>query len=96
MSVLFRFKPSGMTRQQYDQVSQRLQASGAWPPDGLQLHVLFGDEGDLMVSEVWKSEEQQRVFSEKLLAELEQAGVQLTGAPETFQVHELQQPQATG
>jgi hypothetical protein len=96
MSVLFRFNPSGMTRQQYDQVTQRLQGSGAWPPDGLQLHVLFGDEGDLKVSEVWKSEEQQRTFSAKLLPELEQAGVQLTGEPETFQVHELQQPQATG
>lgn len=92
MSVLFRFHPSGMTRQQYDQVSSSLQEQGFWPPDGLQLHVMFGEDGDLRVSEIWDSEEKQRTFSEHLMPTLQNAGVQFTGGPETFQVHELQQP----
>jgi hypothetical protein len=92
MSVLFRFQPGGLTREKYDQVSRELQESGAWPPPGLQLHVMFGNEGDLRVSEIWESEEQQRSFSEHLLPALERAGVQITGEPDVFEVHELEQP----
>jgi hypothetical protein len=92
MSVLFRFQPQGLTRQKYDGVNSQLEASGAWPPDGLQLHVMFGEEGNLRVSEVWESEDKQRAFAEQhLLAALEQNGVQLTGQPEMFPVQELWQ-----
>ena len=52
MSIVVRHQVVGLTRQQYDEVSRRLEEAGAWPPDGLQLHVLFGTEGDLKVSEV--------------------------------------------
>lgn len=91
MSVLFRFQPRGMTRQQYDAVSRQLQDSGAWPPDGLRLHVMFGEDNDLRVSEVWESEEKQRAFAEgHLMAALEQNGVQLSGQPDMFPVHEFQ------
>jgi hypothetical protein len=92
MSVLFRFQPDGMTRETYDEVSRDLQESGAWPPPGLQLHVMFGNEGDLRVSEIWESEEQQHAFSAHLLPALERAGVQISGQPDVFEVHELQQP----
>jgi hypothetical protein len=92
MSLLFRFHPSGMTRQQYDQVSSRLQDGGFWPPDGLQLHVMYGQDSDLHVSEIWESEEKQRQFSEHLLPTLQGAGVQLTGPPEVYEIHEMQQP----
>jgi hypothetical protein len=63
---------------------------GEFPPAGLQLHVLFGDEGSLRVSEVWTSADQQRAFNdETLMPVLNQVGVQLSGAPEIIQVHEL-------
>jgi hypothetical protein len=97
MSVLFRFQPHGMTHQQYDAVSTQLQDSGAWPPDGLQLHVMFGDENDLRVSEVWESEDKQRAFAEgHLLPALEKNGVQLSGQPDMFPVHEFQLGDRTG
>jgi hypothetical protein len=93
MSVLFRFQPVGMTRQQYDQVNARLEQSGAWPPAGLKLHVMFGSEGDLRVSEIWESEEQQRTFADHhLLAALREAGVELQGAPDTHPVHNFELP----
>lgn len=42
------------------------------------------------MSEVWASADQQRVFNdERLLPILKQVGVQLSGPPETLQVHEL-------
>ena len=97
MSVLFRFQPDGLTRQQYDAVDSQLKDSGAWPPDGLQLHVLFGDENNLRVSEVWESEAKQQAFADgHLMAALEQHGVQLSGQPEVFPVHEFQLGGSTG
>jgi hypothetical protein len=95
MSVVVRYQPAGLTRQQYDEVTRRIEAEGAWPPDGLQLHVLFGTEGDLKVSEIWESEEQCRAFGEQLLPVLNEVGVQIGGDPEVFEVHQLEQPQTT-
>ena len=36
-------------------------------PEGLQLHVCFGEDGDLRVSEVWDSREQFEAFGEQPL-----------------------------
>jgi hypothetical protein len=94
MSIVVRFPTVGLTRQQYDEVSRRMEEAGAWPPDGMQLHVLFGTEGDLRVSEIWESPEQLRAFGEQLLPVLNEAGVQTAGEPEVFEVHVLEQPQA--
>jgi hypothetical protein len=87
MSIVVRFPPSGMTRQQYDSVRNALTDSGDWPTDGCQLHVLFGDEGDLRVSEVWESREKFEAFGEKLGPRIEEAGMQLSGEPEVFEAH---------
>ena len=95
MSIVVRYQPVGLTRQQYDEVTRRMEAAGAWPPDGLQLHVLFGTEGDLKVSEIWASEEQCRAFGEQIGPVLDEVGVQIGGDPEVFEVHELEQPRMT-
>jgi hypothetical protein len=95
MSIVVRHQVVGLTRQQYDEVSRRLEEAGAWPPDGLQLHVLFGTEGDLKVSEIWESPEQFRALREQLLPALNEVGVQMAGEPEVFEVHELELPQRT-
>ena len=90
MSIVVRYAPTGLTRAQYDDVSRRMEEAGDWPPDGLDIHVLFGSEGDLRVSEIWDSEEQFRAFTERLLSVLSEVGVQIGGEPEVFEVHELQ------
>ncbi len=95
MSVVVRYQPVGLTRQQYDEVTRRMEGAGAWPPDGLQMHVLFGTEGDLKVSEIWESEEQCRAFGEQIGPVLDEVGVQVGGDPEVFEVHELEQPRTT-
>ena len=90
MSIVVRHSPAGLTKERYDEVSRSMEESGSWPPDGLDMHVCFGSEGELRVSEIWDSEEQWRAFSEKLMPALSEAGVQLTAEPEVFEVHELQ------
>jgi len=87
MSIVVRFPASNLTRQQYDSVRNALTGAGDWPADGCELHVLFGDEGDLRVSEVWESREKFEAFGEKLGPRIEEAGIQMPGDPEVFEAH---------
>ena len=89
MSVVVRFNPT-MTREQYQEAENRLVAAGIWPnPDGLELHVLFGPEHDLRVSEIWDSPEQLQAFGDQLMPILAAVGVELAGEPEIFGIHNL-------
>jgi hypothetical protein len=81
--------PSPLTREQYDQVSQRLEQGGDWPADGLQMHILLGDEGNLRVSEIWDSREKMEAFGERLRPALQDAGIEFSGEPEVLEVQEL-------
>ena len=89
MSIVVRHQPSGLTREKYDEVSRRMESAGDWPPDGMDMHVLFGAEGDMHVSEIWDSEEQFRAFADRLLPVLDEVGVSHS-EPQVFEVHELQ------
>ena len=86
MSIVVRFHPTGMTRQQYDEADQKLRAAGVWPPDGMDYHVCFGQDGDLRVSEIWDSTEKLEAFGERLMPILSEVGIQ-PGEPE---IHEVQ------
>jgi hypothetical protein len=95
MSVLIRYNATGVTHEQYDKINeffmQAMQENPdlAGPPEDLQIHVLFGDEGNLQVSEVWSSEEAWRShYDGGILGEaLDSAGVQRD--PQVLAVHEL-------
>ena len=89
MSVVVRHGPKGLTREQYDEVSRRMEGAGTWPPDGMDMHVMFGAEGDLHVSEIWDSEEQFRAFAERLMPVLDEVGIP-HDEPEVFEALELQ------
>ena len=95
MSIVVRYQPKGLTRERYDEVSRRMEGSGTWPPDGMDMHILFGTEGELRVSEIWDSEEKWRAFTEKIFPVLGEVGVQMGGDPEVFEVHELQKREAS-
>jgi hypothetical protein len=87
MSIVVRFPLSNVNRRQYDAVRSALEGAGEWPADGCELHVVFGDEHNLRVSEVWESREKMEAFGEKLGPRLEEAGIQLSGEPEVFEAH---------
>jgi len=88
MSVLIRFAPPGLTAAQYDESVRKLEEAGDFPPDGLDLHVCFGTDGNLRVSEVWDSQEQLDAFGEKLMPVLTELGIE-PGEPELMQVHNV-------
>jgi hypothetical protein len=87
MSIVVRFPPSNVTKQQYDSVRNALAESGDWPAEGCRLHVVFGDEQDIRVSEVWESQEHLEAFGEKLRPRMEQAGIQPSGPPEVLEAY---------
>ena len=90
MSILIRYTPSSLTREQYDKVNEILQENGPEGPLGaLQLHVMFGDGSDLRVSEIWESQEAwQQAWDGGLKAALDTVGVDLP-EPDKLPVHEL-------
>ena len=88
MSILVRFTPPSLTAEQYDDTVKKLEDQGDFPPDGLDLHVCFGTDGSLKVSEVWDSREQFDAFGERLRPVLEEAGID-PGEPEQIEVHNI-------
>jgi hypothetical protein len=87
MSIVVRFSPANLTAEKYDESVQRLEAEGLWPVDGCDYHVCFGSDGNLKVSEIWDSREQLAAFGEKLMPILSEAGIEFSGEPEIFEVH---------
>jgi len=88
MSILARFTPRSLTVQKYEEVNRRLEASGDWPADGLEYHVLFGPEDDLRVSEIWDSQEKFEAFGERLMPVLAEVGIE-PGEPELLEVRNI-------
>ncbi len=89
MSIVVRFNPTNLTTEKYDESVRRLDEAGAWPPDGLEYHVFFGSEGNLRVSEIWDSQEQLQAFGVRLMPILADVGIEFSGDPEIFEVHNI-------
>jgi hypothetical protein len=90
VSIVVRFSTANLTRQKYDEVVRRLEQAGQWPnPPGMELHVLFGEEGNLRVSEIWDSRESLQAVMEKVSPIMEEIGIEFAGEPEVFEVQNL-------
>jgi len=50
------------------------------------MHVCFGDDNDLHVSEIWDSREQLDAFGPTIGPQLAAANVQMSGEPDVFDV----------
>ena len=87
MSIVVRFNPTSLATATYDETIRRLEAGGDFPPDCLDYHVCFGSDGNLHVSEIWDSREQFEAFGERLMPILADVGIEFSGAPEIFEVH---------
>lgn len=86
MSILVRFEPQSMSKENYDEVVRRLEESDDNQPEGRELHVCFGDDGDLRVSEVWDSQEAFEAYGGTLMPVLADVGIQ-PGEPKVLAVH---------
>ncbi len=89
MSIVARFNPTNLTAEKYDESLRRLKEAGEFPPDGLDYHVCFGSEGSMRVSEIWDSREQMQNFGERLMPLLADVGIEFSGDPEIFEVHNI-------
>ena len=92
MSILVRYAPEGMTAEMYEAVSEQLEAGPDWPPEGLEYHVCFGDDGDLKVSEIWASRKQFDDFAEKVMPVIAAGGIRMSREPEILPVHHAEAP----
>jgi hypothetical protein len=90
MSILVRFTGApGMTADKYDNAMPSIEASGQFPPDGLDYHVAFSSGGSFRVSEIWDSKEQFEAFAPRLTPILAAAGIELAGPPEIVEIHNI-------
>ena len=92
MSILVRYTPASVTKEQYDESVRRMEAAakeiGDWPPDGFDLHVAFGTDGDIRVSEIWETREQWEEFGRRIMPFL--ADIEIDpGEPELLEVHHI-------
>ena len=87
--IVVRYAPASVTMQQYDEAMKVINEElGEDAPDGSVMHVCFGSDGDLHVSEIWDSREQWEAFGAKLMPILGRLGID-PGQPEVFEVHNL-------
>lgn len=90
MSILVRFTGApGLTAETYDATMPTIEASGEFPPDGLDYHVAFIAGGSFRVSEIWDSKEQFEAFGQRLMPILSESGVELAGPPEIIEIHNI-------
>ncbi|HEV2311124.1 MAG TPA: hypothetical protein VGU73_11435 [Acidimicrobiia bacterium] len=82
--------PESLTKAQYDQIAAKLQAAGG-PPPGLKHHSCFGEDGKLMIYDVWNSQGEWDAAWARLSPLFAEAGV--SGAdPATMPVVDVVQP----
>jgi hypothetical protein len=88
VSIVVRYHPKSLTAEKYDATNKEIEAADLdWPPDGLDYHICFGTDGNLMVSEIWDSLEQWQAFGERLMPILAEAGIEMSAEPEVYEVH---------
>jgi hypothetical protein len=90
MSIVVRYNPAGVTAALYDATNDRVKETLDWMPPGLEYHICFGSEGDLRVSEIWDSREQWEAWGKQLMPILVDQGIQFSGEPEVFEVHNVE------
>src|SRR5205085_9937009 len=92
MTIVVRYKATGLTAENYDESTRQLEAAGVESlPDVLETHVCFGTDGNLQVSEIWDSREQFAPFGPRLqsMPVLAELGIVFSAAPETFDARGL-------
>jgi len=92
MSIVVRLSPkSSVTAEKYDKSWEALEKAGLeFPPPGLDYHVcFFGPDGNILVSQIWDTREQFEAFGERLIPVLAKDGIEFSGPPAIFEVHEI-------
>jgi hypothetical protein len=90
MAVAVYFHPNGLTLDQFNEAHRRLTDAGAAQPAGRIHHSCFGEDGDLMVYDIWESPEEFQGFGATLMPILADIGVEV-GEPSIMTIQRLDQ-----
>lgn len=88
MAIAIYFHPVSLSTGQYDDAIKALAAAGAGQPAGRLHHSCFGPGTDLMVYEVWETQQAFEEYGKALMPILHQAGID-PGTPDVMPVHNL-------
>jgi hypothetical protein len=90
MAIAVYFHPKGMTLAQFEEIHRRLNEGGEGGNPHRLHHSCFGDDGDLMVYDIWDSRESFEAFGQVLMPILGEVGVD-PGQPAVMEIHRLEQ-----
>jgi hypothetical protein len=90
MPIAVYFHPKGMTLDQFEETHRRLAEAGQAEPEGRIHHSCFGQDGDLMVYDIWESPESFEAFGAILMPILGEVGID-PGEPAIMAIHRLEQ-----
>jgi hypothetical protein len=88
MAIGVYFHPKSLSAAQYDEAINELDAAGAGSPAGRSHHSCIGPDGDLMVYEVWESQQAFEDFGKVLIPILQKIGID-PGTPDVMPVHNM-------
>jgi hypothetical protein len=93
MTVGIRFKLSGITQEQFDEVNKRIDPRGN-PPEGILFHASGPIDDGWGVIDFWESRAAFDAFQPRIQEAAAAAGVEMNGPPDVkeFPVHETFQP----
>jgi hypothetical protein len=74
MPIAVRIAPSKMTRDDYEKITQQLEATGSGQPDGRLFHASYGED-EVHMFDVWDSRESFQPYHDNLMGILQGAGI---------------------
>lgn len=97
MAIAVYFHPKGMTLDTYYEIHRRLEAVGVGlrAQKGRLHHSCFGSDGDLMVYDIWESQEAFDAFGQKLMPIIAEVGADV-GQPDVIPIQFLDQVSVEG
>ena len=90
MAIAAYFHPKNMTLKQFNEIHRRLDQAGEERNPQRLHHSCFGEDGDLMVFDIWDSPESFQAFGQVLMPILAEVGVD-PGEPAVMPIHRLDQ-----
>jgi hypothetical protein len=80
--------PEAMTLQQHEEGRRRLRKAGV-DESAMKLHSCFGEDGHLMVFDIWESQEAWDAFQAQLVPILQEMDIKLSTPPMIMPVVDL-------
>lgn len=90
MAIAVYFHPKGMTLDQFNEVHRLLKESGKDAPPARIHHSCIGEDGDLVVYDIWESPEAFSAFGEVLMPIIAKVGFDV-GEPAIMPIQRLEQ-----